>query len=53
MRSINKVMNGEEIFSIIKRVPRPIICLNSIMELIGRIKTMFLIFRASTPVESF
>jgi len=27
------------------------ICLNSIMELIGRIKTMFRILRASTPVE--
>ena len=28
-------------------------CLNSIIELIGRIKTMLRIFRASTPVESF
>jgi hypothetical protein len=29
------------------------ICLNSIIELIGRISTMLRIFRASTPVESF
>ncbi len=29
------------------------ICLNSIMELIGRISTMLRMLRASTPVESF
>ena len=34
-------------------VPRPMICLNSIIELIGRRRTMFRMFRASTPVESF
>lgn len=29
------------------------ICLNSIIELTGRISTMLRMFRASTPVESF
>ena len=29
------------------------ICLNSIIELIGRISTMLRMLRASTPVESF
>ena len=29
------------------------ICLNSIIELIGRIRTMLRMLRASTPVESF
>lgn len=29
------------------------ICLNSMMELIGRISTMLRMLRASTPVESF
>ena len=31
-----------------KRVPRPIICLNSIIEFTGRIRTIFRIFLAST-----
>ncbi len=35
------------------RVPRPMICLNSIIELIGRISTMLRTLLASTPVESF
>jgi hypothetical protein len=34
-------------------VPRPMICLNSIMELIERIKAMLRMLRASIPVESF
>ncbi len=34
-------------------VPRPMICLNSIMELTGRSSTMLRTLRASTPVDSF
>ena len=33
-------------------VPLPIICLNSIIEIIGRKRTILRIFLASTPVES-
>ncbi len=36
-----------------RRVPRPMICLNSIIEFTGRISTMLRTLRASTPVESF
>ena len=36
-----------------RRVPRPMICLNSIIEFTGRSSTMLRTLRASTPVESF
>lgn len=51
---LDKVIDSEEILAIIKTwVPRPIICLNSIIDLIGRMSTMLRTLQASTPVESF
>ena len=50
---LNEIVDREVVLAVKSRVPLPIICLNSIIELIGRISTMLRILRASTPVESF
>lgn len=47
------VQNERKELLLLVGVPRPMICLNSIMVLTGRIKTMVRMLRASTPVESF
>ena len=50
---LHEIVDREVILAVVSRVPRPMICLNSIIELIGRISTMLRMLRASTPVESF
>ena len=50
---LHEIVDREIVLAIVEPCPRPMICLNSIIELIGRIRTILRIFRASTPVESF
>jgi hypothetical protein len=53
MVRLHKIVDREVVLTIVEPRTAPMICLNSIIELIGRISTMLRMLRASTPVESF
>ena len=53
MVGLHEVVDREVVLAVVEPRATAMICLNSIIELMGRIRTMLRMLRASTPVESF